>query len=76
MKDLIILPVPAPYWEEPFPIPLFEPSVVNTPADTGCMFDAVIRDNPGKTMVLGLVCPCSKCSPWCTSVREPVGRLW
>jgi len=74
MNDKIILPDPAPvplYPIEPIRIPLtpaifHEYSYATQPADN-CMFDAIMRANPGKTLVLGLVCPCRKCSPWCVS---------
>ena len=68
MNDKIILPNPPvePFWIPFTPARFHEYSTVQEPAGN-CMFDAIARENPGKTLVLGLVCPCRKCSPWCVS---------
>lgn len=32
---------------------------------TPCLWDKIEKDPLGRTMVMGLSCPCPKCSAWC-----------
>ena len=70
-KDYIVTPGPA---REPLRLPSLPLIPVVVPYVTpntqtlfggGCMFDAIMKNDPLGTKVLGLVCPCPRCTPTC-----------